>query len=176
MSAPRVVGLDLSLASTGIAVGHWTFSIKPGDRRDLARLEYLRDAVLAYVIDNSPDLVVVEGPSYGSARGAQAGHHERAGLWWLVRMAITGGAGGWPLAVVPPATLKLYATGKGTADKPAMAVAAYKRLGIEGVSDDEVDAAWLRAAGMDHLGHPLAVMPAAQRAALDKVTWPEVTR
>lgn len=33
----------------------------------------------------------------------------------------------------------------------------------------------LRAAGLDHLGQPVAVLPAAQRAALDAVAWPTQT-
>ncbi|MCX4468742.1 hypothetical protein OOK41_00150 [Micromonospora sp. NBC_01655] len=68
--------------------------------------------------------------------------------------------------------MKKYATGRGNAGKPEMAVALYKRAGRELADDNQVDAWWLRAAGLDHLGHPPADMPKNHRAALDAVRWP----
>lgn len=167
---PRVVGLDISLTGTGIATPTTADTITPGGRRGIERIQYIRDCILGDLLDHEPDLVVIEGPSYGS-QGGQA--HDRAGLWWAVRLLCVE-AYPVPVAVVPPATLKRYATGRGNADKAAMAVAAYKRLGRELADDNRVDALWLRAAGMDHLGHPLAPMPATHRAALDRVAWPDV--
>jgi hypothetical protein len=73
--------------------------------------------------------------------------------------------------------VKKYATGRGNATKTDMAVALAKRAdGYELRDDNQVDAWWLGAMGRDHLGVPYVAMPATHRAALDKVTWPEVGR
>jgi crossover junction endodeoxyribonuclease RuvC len=169
------VGLDLSLASTGIAriVGEQITAsrIVPRKLTGHDRLSYILDAIEDHVEDN-PALIAVEGPSFGSAAGArQAGHHERGGLWWLVTHAL------WldrrPTAVVPPATLKRYATGKGNATKDAVLAAAirrYQQVSFDG--NDQADALILAAMGADHLGHPIATMPTAHRTALTAVQWP----
>jgi crossover junction endodeoxyribonuclease RuvC len=80
------------------------------------------------------------------------------------------------VAEVSPSTLKKYALGKGVGKKGAMIDAAARRMPevVTGGQDDVVDALWLRAMGCDRLGQPLAVMPAAHRAALDAVTWPNI--
>ena len=55
-----------------------------------------------------------------------------------------------------------------------MALALFRRTGLELANSDETDAWWLRAAGLHLLGHPIVDLPAAQAAALDRITWPEV--
>ncbi|OPC85345.1 hypothetical protein B4N89_27350 [Embleya scabrispora] len=89
----------------------------------------------------------------------------------VVRQALLGAA--VPYALVTAAGLKKYATGTGNANKSDMRMALYKRTGLDLRDDNEVDAWWLRAMGLDHLGHPVVELPAAQRAMLDKVTWPQ---
>jgi hypothetical protein len=79
-----------------------------------------------------------------------------------------------PCAVVNPSTLKAYATGKKSADKTAMAMAAFKRDDREFPDDNQCDAWWLRAMGMDRFGCAVVTLPQAQRAFLDSVDWPEV--
>jgi hypothetical protein len=116
---PVVLGLDLSLSSTGVAGnagGGWADVIKPPAKlRGHERMAYIRGAILDRYIPGVT-LVAVEGPSYGN-QGAQrqAGHHERAGLWWLLTHYLW--AADVPTIVVPPASLKKYATGKGNAGK-----------------------------------------------------------
>jgi Holliday junction resolvasome RuvABC endonuclease subunit len=44
---------------------------------------------------------------------------------------------------IPQKTLKLFATGKGDATKSDMVLRGYKEHGIDGLSEDEVDAFWL---------------------------------
>lgn len=77
-----------------------------------------------------------------------------------------------PYALVPAASLKKYATGKGNAGKPEMAVAAFKRAGIEFADDNQCDAWWLRAMALDHLGQPVVGLPQSHRNALIGVEWP----
>ncbi|GAB3115891.1 hypothetical protein GCM10027160_23950 [Streptomyces calidiresistens] len=167
---PRVVGLDLSITATGIARPDGTTHTvltrtKDGDRRLLT----IRHAVMLHVTtdDRPVDLAVIEDlPTHARA----------AGITGLVHGAIRTALleAGVPYALVTPATLKALATGKGNADKTAMAIAAYKRAGQEFTDDNACDAWWLRAAGLHHLGHGEFPLPATHLARLDKVTWPPV--
>ena len=162
----NVIGLDLSITATGAArddgsVETWRTQPKDGDNR-LNRITW---SVLGAV--GGVDLVVIEGPVVRSSAAVVIG---------MVHGAVRAQLNdiGTPYAVVPPATLKKYATGKGNADKTAMALALFKRTGLELADDNQVDAWWLRAAGLQHLGCPVVDLPAAQVAALEKVDWPVV--
>lgn len=171
MTEPRVVGIDPSLTATGVA--HWWGELHTyTPRKGLTGVARIRDIrAQLYTCTQSADFVVIEGPAYSRQLGA--GHHEAAGLWWaIVDLVHTRGT---PYAVVPPTTLKRYATGKGNATKPDMRVAWLKRTGEDVRDDNAVDAAWLRAMGMNHLGCPVVEVPNTHRAALGKVAWPEVT-
>lgn len=167
-----VVGLDLSLTSTGIAriVGtHVSVDrIRPKNTGH-ERLQTVVDIVSS--VTGSADLVVIEGPSYGSASSSQRGHHERAGLWWLITHDLW--AADRRVAVVPPTQLKTYATGKGNAGKDDVLTAVVRRFPDVAVrGNDDADALVLAAMGADHLGQPLVTMPAEHRKALAKVEWP----
>lgn len=165
MTTPRVVGLDLSITATGIAwCDDTTYTVTSKATGD-ARLPAIVSEVARAVDGRNIDLVVIEDlPTHAKAAGITGMVHG-AVRTWLINHHV-------PYALITPASLKKYATGRGNAGKPDMAVAAYKRLGREPADDNQVDALWLRAAGLDHLAHPPAVMPAAQRAALAAVKWP----
>lgn len=177
-----MIGLDLSIAATGYAdvadggICSTTIRTKAKDYGPDARDTWRRLATVAVYVTSyigtgsPPALVVVEGPSYGS-KGNNA--HQLAGLWWLVYDALT--RGGLPVAVITPGQLKKYATGKGDANKTAMAVALQRRADLELGDDNRVDAWWLAAAGLEHLGHPVVELPKVQREALAKVRWPGVS-
>lgn len=155
----RVVGLDLSLTATGIAYSNGsTGLVKPLSRGD-ARLAEIRGEVRTAVV--AADLVVIEDAVVRSSAAVAIGMVHGA-----VRVMLQTGP---PYVLIPPATLKKFATGKGNADKTAMAVALLKRAGLELPTSDEVDAWWLRAAGLQLLGEPVVTLPAAQVAALDKI-------
>lgn len=169
----RVIGLDLSLTSTGVALPDGTTyrirtRAKDGDRR----LLHIRDHVRYDLSKHRPHLAVIEDlPKHAMAAGLTAKVHG-AVLCELIDADV-------PYAYVVPATLKSYACDNGRADKADMAAAAYLAAGAEFVDDkggDQADAWWLRAAGHDHYGVPLFSLPQAQRARLTKVTWPEVAR
>ncbi|HUR74418.1 MAG TPA: hypothetical protein VMZ00_09080 [Sporichthya sp.] len=164
---PRVLGIDPSLVATGIADHTGTDRIRSGDLTGTQRLDWIRDKILDQL--NGIHLAVIEGPSYGSMSGS--GHHEAAGLWWHITCALAEHR--VPYAVVPPSTLKKYATGSGKATKPDMRVALLQRTGIDERDDNKVDAFWLRAAGLDQLGHPIVDLPKSHRDALAKVAWPQ---
>lgn len=170
MITPTAIGLDLSLTGTGVAgSAGWTHVIRPPKAlRGHQRLQHVRDAILE-AIPTGVTLVVVEGPSYGS-QGGQAGHHERAGLWWFVTHSL------WKrdvaYAVASPAARAKYATGKGNAGKADVVREVTRRFDWFVGGEDEADALVLAAMGADRLGHPIAAMPAVNRKALDAVCWP----
>lgn len=163
---PHVTGLDLSMTSTGAAwVDGTTETIAPKVKGDARLIETVR-RILA-CIPTVGSLVVIEDLPANAKSAGITGMMQGAVRHALLERDI-------PYVSVVPSTLKKYATGKGNAGKPEMAVAAYKRFEMEfGSDDDRCDAWWLRAAGLDALGRPLCVMPAAQRAALVVVNWPK---
>ena len=172
----NVIGLDLSITATGICADNGTCfttggASKLGDRRLQVITGAVEEMFTVYgeLYDSmvKVDLVVIEDiPTHAHGAGITAMVHGAVRLR-LLDWSI-------PYALVPPATLKKYATGKGNAGKPEMAVALYKRTGLELADDNQVVAWWLRCAGLDALGHAPVVLPEAQRAALSKVEWPAV--
>lgn len=167
----QVVGADLSLAATGVATsgGLFTVAISPGLRTTSARLwRFL--TIIGGVwnrIEDDNAVIVVEGPSYRSSGSAT---HDLAGLWWLFVDRCQDW--GWNTVVVPPATLKRFATGKGTATKADMRMALYQRAGLDIRDDNQVDAFFLRQIGLHLLEDPDAIkLPQTHLAALDKIDW-----
>ena len=179
---PRVVGLDLSLTATGIAssagwcrlVGHP--SRRPGTGITQLplpqRLEALRDLVYRVTRDiGALDLAVIEAPAVSRSGG---GAHERGWLWWRIYGYLADAE--IPVATMTPGQLKTYATGKGNGTKSAVVDAVARRWPDweTGGDDNLADAVVLMAAGMDQLGYPVAPMPRAHRAVLERVTWPHM--
>lgn len=162
----RIVGLDLSLNSTGVALPSGATLRHQPRCTGVERLAWHRDAIAAALAANVVDLAVLEGYAYGRHNGAAA----LGELGGVVRLALADA--GVPVVVVPPAALKLYATGKGNASKDEVFAAAIRRLDYEGSSNDECDALWLRAMGMDACGEPVTEVPGRHREALAKVAWP----
>ncbi len=176
---PNVIGLDLSLTASGVADEFGTSAVRVRssgpqrlhDLREALMLACHRDTYcMALTCDREghPDLVVIEGYSLGTAR--QSSHaHGLGELGGVVRLAL------WEAGVayvdVPPACLKKYATGVGNARKEAVLIAAVKR-GAEVRDNNEADAWWLRAMGMDALGFPTVAVPQLHRKALATVAWP----
>ncbi len=164
---PRTVGVDLSYTATGIA---WpdavdTFGTRVCDGADHQRAAIIAAHVHAHARD--ADLICVEAGVHRSSAAFKSGI-----LAGIVRDRLEPM---WErVLLVPPGTLKKYATGRGNADKTSMVVAARERLGYDGTDDNEADALWLRALGSDLLGHPLCELPKAHRDALVKVGGPRV--
>jgi Holliday junction resolvasome RuvABC endonuclease subunit len=168
MATPPVIGLDLSITATGIAdVDGSTSVVKTDSGHKDQRLNQIRDAVWS-AIRTAPSglFVVIEDlPTNAKAAGITGMVHGAIRLL-LIDLTV-------PYVLVTAASLKKYATGNGGADKVKMGVAALKRFGREFGDDNQCDAFWLRAMALDAFGAPLVPMPAAQRATLAKVSWPE---
>jgi crossover junction endodeoxyribonuclease RuvC len=169
---PTVVGLDLSLAGTGVAV--WPAGEHPelytltNRLEGLARLQWIRGRVTQLV--RGADLVVVEGLQ---PRVVGAYALERGGLYWLILDRLS--TLSVPVAVVQSSGLKCYALGVGggvKATKAAVVASVVRRYNLSPTSDDEADAAVLAAMGLEHLGHPPAQVPGTHARALTAVRWP----
>lgn len=172
--ALRILALDLSITATGVCLPNGithtiTTNAKDADRR----LQHIVDHVGVALGDGGDirhddvDLVVIEGPVVRSSAAVIIGMVHGAVRLRLLDFDT-------PYTLITPATLKAYATGKGNADKTAMAMAAYKRAGHEFGDDNQCDAWWLRAAALDHYGQPEFSLPAVQRERLAKVSWPDL--
>lgn len=173
----KVTGIDLSLTSTGLALivdgtahvdRHTTRPAGPvtTDRHD--RLLSIAETVHNW--STGADLVVIEGPSYGSATGHQ---HDRSGLWWLVVHRLL--TDGLPLAVIPPTCRARYATGKGNAAKDAVLAAVVRRYPeVEVTGNDQADALVLAAMGARSLGRPIDVVPKLHLTAMEGAAWPDM--
>ncbi|SFE55170.1 Holliday junction resolvasome RuvABC endonuclease subunit [Actinopolyspora alba] len=132
-AATTVAAIDPSLASTGLArlttrEGRWvaetSLVTSTGRRSDTLRQRHqrLRDIttdVTDYVAD--ADLVVIEGPAMASRGGSTVDRH---GLWWRIVATVTDRS--TPMLVVPPTSRAKFATGKGNADKAAVAAAVVR--------------------------------------------------
>lgn len=177
----NVIGIDLSLTSTGIAHtdGHVTSvrTVKSTGKKDATlntRWERLNTITQDIVAGTPPDaIIIIEGPSFGQAR--QGGQHDRAGLWWKVvdEFSIRGNV----VVEVPPACRAKYGTGKGNAAKDAVLAAVVRRypdVMVDG--NDQADALILAAMGSRWLHQPIDTgLPLTHTAGMTKVAWPELT-
>lgn len=174
----KVTGVDLSLTSTGLAVivdgtasvARFTTTTAGNDVGARHR-RLIRIAHQVHEWCTGADLVVIEGPSYGSATGHQ---HDRSGLWWLAVHRVLNA--GLPLAVVPPTSRARYATGKGNAAKDAVLAAVVRRYpDVDVAGNDQADALVLAAMGARRLGSPIDTVPKLHLTAMDGAAWPPET-
>lgn len=184
----KVVGLDLSLTSTGVATveqGRVTVDrinssapptprhprtgkpLPPTLRQRSERIARIASAVLLRC--EHAHLVVIEQPAFSKTTGSQ---HDRSGLWWLIvdqlmlheHRVVEVTAGG----------VKVYATGKGNGGKDEVLAAVVRRYpDVEVSGNDEADALVLAAMGARWLGAPIEPsLPQANVRAMDGVRWP----
>lgn len=181
--AHTVLGLDLSLNSSGISTGTSAEALIPKNLTGHARLEYHRRGVW----DRTPDdtaLVVMEGPAMSASY--RPGVEEMTYLRGLVKHDMW--RRGIPVAVCLPQHRIIYATGvanpakhlpanrRKTASKRMVLAAVVEAYGVPCASPgryDQADSTVLAAMGLDWLGYPLAALPETHRRALDNVTWPD---
>ena len=163
----NVTGLDLSLTATGVAYHDGTVATLRTKEKGMARLQWLRDQIVDTYLTGDDPLVVIEGYAFG--RPQQASHLGELG--GVIRLAMFEEC--IPFVDVPPACVKVFATGKGNAGKEEVLAAAIRRLGYQGHDNNEADALWLRAMGCHAMGCPVVDVPATHARGLDKVEWPK---
>lgn len=165
VTAPVVIGLDLSLKATGIAhVDGSTEVFKPsGDgvaNYGLDRIAEIRDHVLDVTDVHDLELVMIEGLAYAAHDNGRFLAMEAG----IIRMALY--EAGRPFLVAVPGQLKKYATGSGRSSKEAVVDAAQRRLRYDGFDNNEADALWLRAMGWELVGVPRVELPQVHRDGL----------
>lgn len=198
MLTPVVVGVDPSLSTTGVAfllpgeAPQFAAVSEPPSRRvkrgeptltveeELDHIRRMGTRVVFRILttlneigERHPDgldvWVVIEGPSHGSTNGKP---HERAGLWWTVALALAKSA---RVMQLTPAAVKKYWTGNGNADKAKMMHFTRLRYASFGITDDNVNDAFVIAQiAAEHRGFGIEpAAPQVDRSTLGSVRWPE---
>jgi Holliday junction resolvasome RuvABC endonuclease subunit len=164
----RVMGLDLSLTSTGVSIDGQT-SVIAVKTRGAERLYDISSMVLERCNTMGVQIVGVEGYSFAS-RNSQA--HSIGELGGAVRMRL------WerniPYIEIPPTCRAKFATGRGNASKGEVisAISAKTGLVFSGAGgNDECDAWVLEEMVLARLGSSKFSWTADRLSALDKVDW-----
>lgn len=156
MTDQVVIGIDPSLNSLGICLPDGegspiTCRIRSQGHKGLARLDHIRrELVEIYekVLSEhgKVSLIAYEDYSFNSKGRSTFSSGELGGLlkWTLWRECI-------PLLMVPPTSVKLFATGKGNAEKGQVIERVADLWGYEAPNDDEADAYVLYRMGQAYL-------------------------
>lgn len=174
----NIAAFDLSLTATGFAISYPILDLAPSSdlrsgvihtegMKGLKRLGYLRERVLELSV--GADIIVIEGLAFGAKGNAML---DLAGLAAVVRLAIAD-RGEQPYVDIPPASMKLFATGKGNAPKDEVLTAAVRKLDYQRSDHNEADALWLLQMAQLYAGDLIAGNE-HQRRALAKIVWPEL--
>jgi hypothetical protein len=160
----KVLGLDLSITGTGLA--HTlegqvcTHLVKTNPKHRDGRLAQIQNTIRE--LATGAELCLIEAPTPRSPSSVVSGMVQGSARLVLLDMGI-------PYGTLMPASLKKFATGKGTGDKVPMAIAALKRAGLEFPDDNQCDAFWLWVAANYQVGQPLYDLPAINRESLSKI-------
>lgn len=151
-----IIAIDPSLTGTAVvayaadgSLATRVFTSPPA--KGLARIDRfvrLTSGVCEFIAEHSPfSLVLIEGYSFGSKGNAVLNIAEYGGIlrWLLLRER-------GRVMEVPPSCIKQFATGRGNADKLAVAVAITTRYGVTFGSSDEYDAYAMARLGGCYLG------------------------
>lgn len=138
-----------------------THVIKTNARRGDARLLHIRSAVRE--LGQGAEFALIEGTVLRSSAASISGMVHGVVRAELMDLGV-------PYATVPPMSMKKYGTGKGTADKIAMRMEAFKRAdGIEFEDDNACDSWWAWVMGNDYRGQPVLILPQSHRDSLKKI-------
>lgn len=140
----RVMGLDPSLASFGVAYRLpdglvWASRIAPPKGlRGAARLIYIESALEGFIDKYRPTMVAYEDYAFGAARRGSRSVFGIGELGGVTKRLLY--KKGVAILTVPPSSLKLFATGKGNADKAEVAKYVQQTEGRVFASSDQNDA------------------------------------
>lgn len=190
-----ILGLDLSLTATGIALISptvhsfgsavavqeiWptsgdpyqlhTICLEPNNENQFERWRYISDWVLGIAIH--ADLILIEGYSYGSPN-VMAALGELGGI---VRYRLLDRYDKGKLITVPPSTLKKFVIGKGVGDKSIMLLETYKRWKISFTNHNICDAFGLAMIGMALVDGGTEGLTKPQLEVIETLTKPKTTK
>lgn len=166
----NVIGFDLSLAATGLALPDGTcrtYRPKTGPDEPARRLHELVERISARIHAVHADLAVIEAyfvnPKFvtASLRLAELGGPIRVLLFER----------NIPYIEISPAALKMFATGNGNATKEQMVIAA-RNYGATVANDNEADAFLLRLAALQRY-EPTLELPQITKS-IAALPWPDV--
>ncbi|WP_134579543.1 hypothetical protein [Cryobacterium sp. Hh11] len=174
----RVIGIDLSMTSTGLAVIAngiiETHTVKSKPDAGTLRSFLARSDAIAVDIDNAvrihrTDLLIIEGMAFGAKSSSLDKIHAH---WWLVVKFLCEFVDQEPVVITSGQRCK-YATGKGNAPKDVVLAAVIKRYTqADPKGNDEADAVIFAAMGARHLGHPVEEsLPLVNLEAMEAVKW-----
>ncbi len=182
---PLVIALDVAIGTTGVAGEGWTDHVHTTATTLHGRFQQQLDGIVSFI--RNADKVVIEGAAFSKAR--LQGMDQLAAMRWMVRHELW--RRGIPYAIVPPDNRTIYATGKArwkdeetgtkltsTQVKGMVRDAVRDRYGVDCTGRwryDEADAYVLLAMAYDHLGMPLADVPASHSRAVAGCDWSEFT-
>lgn len=167
---PHVVGLDLSMTSSGVctfSLDYMTDGLKvttsaiksqpaPAAQRTAntraRRLGEIVREIRRAIVNVRPEIGVVESP-VPNRRMKSAMLLERGAIYWMTLELLD--YYGIEIVEVAPRERALYATGDGSADKVSVAASMVAEHGREFATDDECDAFVLALIGARLLGKPL---------------------
>jgi len=151
-----IIGLDPSLSGTGILSlqeGNVTLAEATRNRPELKSIERVKlvnQRIKNAVQKKTPDLIVIEGFSFGSKGQCLDIVHY---LGWRIReeLELLKTNENIPWIEVSPTQLKKFATGKGVANKEIILQQVYKRWGYETNNNNIADAYVLARIGEAYL-------------------------
>lgn len=138
----RIIGVDASLTSTGYAYQLrgklFCGRIRPDDLRGVERLHAVARVMENHFSLASAEVLCIEGYSMGSPRGGTGRAFSIGELGGVLKLVAKKRS--MAVVVVPPKTLKVFATGNGNATKDDMVKAARGTWGLTSNAHDEADA------------------------------------
>ena len=149
----KALGLDPSMNATGLVAlsaincNEWSVekSIELTSDKKLGRfvrMDQIASNMLNFIHAWRPDVVMIEGYSYGSPTNLATAAELGAVLRWFCLQADL------KVYEVPPSTLKKWVTLKGNAPKEEMMLQVYKRWGFEPATHNIADAFGLAILGV----------------------------
>jgi len=169
MTPPTIIGVDLSLTSTGLALPDGKLEVIQPKQKGAVRLFAIRREVNDFIARYENPVIVVEGYSF-AARHSQA--HSIGELGGVMKLSWY--ENDWQVIIVPPTNRAKFATGKGNANKSEVVSAISARTGMtfsgKG-ADDQCDAWILQEMGMVAYGQSDRTWPKVNLSALEAVDW-----
>lgn len=169
---PNVLGIDPSLTSTGVSYRRGNgkiqaYALGKKELKGMERIAFLRDSVHTYLVRNNPSLVVFEGYALGF-RGKTNTIFDIGELGGVLKLLIL--ERGIDILLTPPTSLKLFATGKGNADKNEVMLALREKLGVQFSTSDQYDATGLLVMGEAYMQKKHVKLAAHEQKALNGCT------
>lgn len=178
MGIRAYLGIDPSPTKTGLALiiddndllDTRVTKVVPKGLTGTPRIRYTRDALREFVQGCSDLSAAVEGPAvYAVNQADKLGQLRGALLLFLEDYPA-------PTIVVPPSTVKKFATGNGGASKERMVESAEDLWNLK-MTDDEADAAWLSFIAYANFStEPLHALTRAQIEVLCGIRRPKARR